>query len=632
MPGPSLVARLRELKKASRFSELWAAVAHGASELTGADQVDAVGHVLRDVPVAALAAPGGKPVPQLRVGVVSSFHAGPLANLVRARMASAGVWPQLFVGGFNEYAAEILDRDSALYASDPQLVLCLCDEEIFFEGLAPNPAPDVLERAMDEKLALLRELVVAFGQRSRATLALTTIPLSTLRYHGVLDYQNKARLARVWRAANARLLALAEEASQVVVLDLDPLLAEGRALRDERLASRAGMRMSLPLLDGIAVELTKLAGALLGRAKKCLVVDLDDTLWGGVLGDVGPEGLALGRDADGRPFLELQRAVKALREQGVVLAISSKNDEERVLDVLRHHPDMILREDDFAQVRASWEPKTENLTALAAELDIGLDSLVFFDDSSFERNHVAATLPAVTVIDVPADPALYTAALLGRGCFNVLATTEEDARRTDFYRSHAARARLERTAGSYEEFLRGLHIEIAVVAPTRLRLPRLVQLGQRTNQFNLAAQRYQAAEMEALARGGSHLLYGIEGRDRCGDYGLVGAVIIERLDADGAEQWWIRNFLLSCRVFSRGIERAVLREILARARKAMVSAVYADYVASDKNQRFKDFYRDNGFSLLRQEGTRTELRHDFGRLPEPVSWIQLSVETTEIAA
>jgi FkbH-like protein len=639
--APSLLARLRELKKANRFAELRAAIARGARDLDAVEQAEAVGHLLRDVPAAALVDAGGVPLPQLRIGVVSGFGAGPIANPLRAHMVRAGIWPSIFVGGFNEYAAELLDGGSALYAGDPELVLCLWDEQLFFEGLPASPRPDELERAVDDKLAFVRSLASAFVQRSRATLVLTTVPLSAVRHHTTIDYRTKARLSRIWREANAALLEIAEEQSQVVVLDLDPLLGEGIPLRDERLAGRAGQHLSPPLLDRVAIELTKLAAALLGRAKKCLVLDLDDTLWGGVLGDVGPEGLALGRDADGRPFLDLQRTAKALRQQGVLLAISSKNDEARVLDVLRHHPDMILRDDDFAEVRAGWEPKSESLRALAADLDLDPGAFVFLDDSAFERDQVAGALPMVGVVDVPDDPALYASALVSRGDFNVLATTAEDAQRTSFYRGHVARARLERAAGSYEQFLSGLNLEIALVPPSALRLPRLVQLGQRTNQFNLAARRYQAGDIEAMARGGRHLIYGIEGRDRCGDYGLVGAVLIDRASGGreaseggpaAGDEWWIRNFLLSCRVFSRGIERAVLREILLRARAQRAAAVFAEYVASDKNQRFKGFYEDNGFAPVLQDAARATFRHDLERLPEPVSWIQLSVETEEMAA
>ncbi|EDY49839.1 ChlD1, partial [Streptomyces clavuligerus] len=359
-------------------------------------------------------------------------------------------------------------------------------------------------------------------------------------------------------------------------------------------------------------------GGCAGAPGRVLVVDPRQTPCGTAsLGDDGPEGIAAATTYRGEAFGRFQKAVGQIGAQGVLLAVCSKNDREPVLGVLRDHPDMVLREQDFVRVNANWEPKDGNLLDIARRLNLGVDSLVFADDSPFECGLVAGSLPGVAVIRLDEEPALHVERLLADGWFDVPELTAEDRARAAQYRTDAARQDLQESAGSMEEYLAGLGVEVSFSPVREHEIARVSQVTLRTNQFNLTTERLQQAEVRALLGSPDHRVLAIRSRDRFGDNGLVGAVFVDTAREGGG--WHIDNMLLSCRVFARGIEQSCLAAVVRAARDAGAGAVYARYRPTAKNHKVRGLYPSAGFAELAEDGAgAVTFRHDLADETLPV--------------
>ncbi|GAA2077535.1 HAD-IIIC family phosphatase [Streptomyces albiaxialis] len=593
-PASTALERLRELHTTGKLAVEYPSVPGLLAELDPAGLARA-GRLLQRVPVEEIEArhPGTAPVTAALTG-----H-GTLDGLtapLTGQLARHGIPLRVTVGDHDAWLRDLRDTGSALYAEGTELALCVLDAEVVFGELpVPWRVEDVAEAAA-AKLELLGGLVERHAAHAPGTLVLNTLPLLRTHTAQLADHRSRAELGAVWREFNAGLLRLTARHPRLHVVDLDPLAAEGGPVRDTRLAAYAKVQLGEELLGRYAREIGHLVRTLRGRTKKVLVVDLDNTLWDGVLGDDGPDGIAAATTYRGEAFGAFQRVVKQLGAQGVLLAVCSKNDEEPVREVLRGHPDMTLREDDFVRVTANWQPKDGNLRDIAARLNLGIDSFVFADDSPFERGLVAENLPEVALVPLDDEPALHAERLLADGWFDVRELTAEDRLRAGQYRSDAERADLRESAGSMEEYLAGLDVRVEVSPARDHEVARLAQITLRTNQFNLTTRRLQQADVQRIREDGDALALAIRSRDRFGDNGVVGAVFAHR--ADGALH--LDNVLLSCRVFARGIEQAALGALLRHAKETGAARAYAAYRPTAKNARYRDFWTTLGFVLTEE--------------------------------
>lgn len=631
MSSRNLVRMLRSWKRngelGERFQELVTAL-----EREGEPPIlEKVGHVLKEVSSEEWAPVSMK---TCKVAVLSNFTCDSVPHYIRALGLASGIWPTVYQADFNQYIYQLIDPASELYAFAPDITLCLLDEHIVFDELPVEWGIEDVAQAAQAKLEQLEQLIQSYTQHHSGLLVLNAIPLSTERHHSVLDYKSKARLSRQWRLFNAEIMDLAARHQSVLVLDTDVLFFESGAttLRDPRLSYYAGMHLSEALLAAVSREAIHVTRSLLGMTKKCMVMDLDNTLWGGIIGDDGVHGIQLGDDVPGKVYVDFQKVIKRLSHQGVLLTINSKNEKENVLEAFRNHPDMVIREEDCVMIRANWEPKHENIRAMKQALNIGIDSFVFFDDNPFEREMVRRYAPEVTVPEMPEDPTGYVRTLLSGGWFNTIELTQEDQQRTEKYKQQAKREEYRSQSASLDAFLQGLNIEVDLLSPNAFRLPRLTQLNMRTNQFNLTTRRYNEAQMAAMAADDCFQIIGFQSRDRFGDNGIIGSVIVEKEKEAGAVTWWIRNFLMSCRVFSRGIETAVLHALLVQAKEQGVKAVFGEYIPSPKNGIVKDFYTKHGFEPAGTEGELQLFRHDLTDPGKPVDWIVLRTKQEEAVA
>jgi FkbH-like protein len=589
--------------------------------LAGIDDVldlESAGSVLGGREQREQLAAGGQFAAQ-RIALLGSSTMDPLPHLLTAALVRDGVLPEIRMAGFNQWRFQILAGAPELRDLDPRIVACLLDDGAVFEGVA-DPL-DICE--VEARCAAFPEELARWARASRETIGglvvLCTVPLGPLRRDRIVDYRNKARLDAAWHRMNAAILDLAAAEAATVVLSHAGIAEHaGATFGTERMRHVAAHVYAPEFLRSYAEELAKVARADLGRAAKCLVLDLDNTLWGGVVGDDGVGALRLGGAYPGSAHLELQALARDLMKQGVMLAVASKNDDEIAREAVAGHPEMLLDASCFVGFRANWNPKPDNVRELAAELNIGLDAMVFVDDNPVERGLMREMLPQVATVELPADPARYAAVLAARGDFNLLKVTDEDRDRTRMYQARAQRAQLESTAVSLEDYLTELDSRLTVEPAGPLNTARIAQLFGKTNQFNLTGIRYSEDEVTRRRADGTGAFFAARLTDRFGDNGLIAALAIAEA-ADGT--WSIENFVLSCRVFSRNVEEAVVGLVLRSARAQSAGAVTGRFERTAKNAKFEGFYRGLGFTATCAQDGSASYRHDLTAIPGTPRWI-----------
>ncbi|MFF7656644.1 HAD-IIIC family phosphatase [Streptomyces sp. NPDC007983] len=619
-PKDALMELHRSDELAARYSDVRGLV----TELTSSDDLAQAGRLLNRLdPEQVLRHHPDTPL--LRVTVTGHGTLVPVVPALTAELARHGILLASSLSDFDSWVFDLSDKDSALYASGADVVLCVLDPNVVLDDLtAPWRVSDV-ERVLDEKLALVRSLAATFDTAGRGILVFNTLPLTARLTGQLVDHRSRSALGAVWRRFNARLLTLGEEFGSVLTVDLDPLVTAGVPATDDRLSVYTKAHLSPALLAAYAREVAHLARGVSGRAKKCLVVDLDETVWGGVLGDDGAEGIEVADSYRGEAFRAFQSVVKQIGSQGVLVAAVSKNEAESVRTVLREHPRMTLREDDFVRIIANWLPKHENIVRLAQDLNLGVDSLVFVDDSPFECGLVRRELPDVAVVGLDRDPALHVERLLCDGWFTVREMTGEDEKRATRYRDELVRKDFLDTFSSLDDYLRELKVRVRLTA--LVDVDRVSQITLRTNQFNLTTRRLQPAEVRAWAEDPDGQVLAVHVSDRFGDSGLVGAVLTRR----EGDVLHIDNFLLSCRVFSRGVETACLSAVLGHAKMTGAQAVTATYRPTAKNTKVKDFYPRGGFAVVEGDGDIVNFRHDLADILPVPEHIHLTDELGDIA-
>ncbi|MFD0574863.1 HAD-IIIC family phosphatase [Dactylosporangium darangshiense] len=536
----------------------------------------------------------GRELRPLRVAVATTFTCDAVPAFLTIALLASGIDAEVHLTAPDQFLVELNDPSSGLARFRPDVTLCLLDEAMFWpselDGTDLPALREELHRRRDALAAALR----ALQARSAAQVLVHTVPLPQIRLRSIVAYRSRAALARLWRELNIDLLDLAEHIDGVHVLEWEALLVEHAGpFRDARRHRFAAMSWSPSAQRLYATEAARFCRAAAGMSAKCLVLDLDNTLWGGVLGDDGPEHLDVGTLYPGNAYLETQRTALALRRQGVLLAISSKNDPDLVERVFAEHPGLALRTADFSTTAVNWLSKDGNVAAIAEELGIGLDSIVFADDSRFECELVAGFLPSVNVVHLAGDPAEHAGRLVTEGHFDVLSTTDTDRQRPELYRARAERQRhrAEHPA-SAAEYLRTIGLSVSVRTADAFMLPRIRQLRLRTNQFTLLGPGAGPPDTEAADGTRDRRVLGFEATDRFGDEGLVGAVWL----AGDGRRWLIENFVMSCRVFSRGIEFAVLQDVIDRAVAASAVRLDASFRSTGRNGAAKAFLDEAGFA------------------------------------
>jgi len=442
------------------------------------------------------------------------------------------------------------------------------------------------------------ELIVKAASAYRTVFVPTWTQPSYERGLGLIDLRDGG-VARALHAMNHRLFEKLAAAGNVYVLDAERWMVRvGKNAQPPKSWYIGKVPFHAEVFAEAARDIHAALGAKAGRARKLLVLDLDDTMWGGIVGDVGWENLRLGgHDGTGEAFVDFQRAVKGLTRRGIVLAVVSKNEEATALEAIRKHPEMVLREEDLVAWRINWKDKAQNILEIVKELNLGLQSVVFIDDNPVERARVREALPEVLVPEWPEDKHLYRSALAGLRCFDVPSLTKEDIERTALYAAERKRDQLQASVGSIDEWLLGLGIRVVAEPLAPHNVQRTVQLLNKTNQMNLSTRRLTESELTEWAGAPHRKLWAVSVSDRFGDAGLTGIVSVE---VEGAKAS-IVDFVLSCRVMGRKVESTMVHVAVEHARAARAARVEARFQKTSKNKPCLDFWKDSGFRAEGEE-------------------------------
>lgn len=546
------------------------------------------------------APPSALPGTPVRLAVLGSSTLTHLLAAIRVAGLRRGIWLETYENSYGQYFQELMDPNSDLYSFAPTAVLLAFDAHHVTQGvnagLAAEDATAMAEEALDR---IRRCWAMARAACNGPVLQQTIVNV----FPSILG-NNEHRLPGSRRHMVDRLNRLIRDAAVIDGVDIvavdDRVSLDGlSAWFDAMLWHRSKQEISLGAAPFFGDLVGRVLAARQGRSFKCLVLDLDNTIWGGVIGDDGLNGIILGQgSALGEGFAGVQDYARELNRRGIILAVASKNDEATAIEPFEKHPEMILAREDIAAFRADWNDKAGNIKAIAAELNIGLDSIVFLDDNPFERALVRQELPSIAVPEVPDDPALVPQVLADAGYFEAVAVTVEDWERARQYQDNRERETLKATATDLDSYLRGLGMQMVWRTFDEVGLSRVTQLINKTNQFNLTTRRYTEAEVKSVMDDPGAFGLQIRLIDRFGDNGII-AIVIGRLEADG-KTVRIDTWLMSCRVLGRCVEPTTLNLVAAQAKRLGASCLIGEYFPTNKNAMVADHYRGLGFDTLDQ--------------------------------
>ncbi len=560
-----------------------------------------------------------------RLGVVSNATMDLMIPSMFTAAIRNGVYLEVINTDFGQVAQEAFDTDSKLNQSNLDAVLLALDYHAYTEFSGGfNPVGD--ESPSHKAFLYLQQIRSAFSQNGGMPCITQTLACPSYELAGNFDAQHDGILRRSLTEFNRALIEDIQNSADVL-FDIAALvnMVGSNQWFDERQWVMSRVPMANAFVPLYTEYLAKLIAALRGKSKKCLVLDLDNTLWGGVIGDDGLEGIHIGQGHPvGESFLAIQQWVKSLKALGVILAVCSKNEREIALEVFRKHPGMILKDDDFAVFVANWEDKASNIGEIAEILNIGQDAIVFVDDNPAEREIVRARLPAISVPELPKDPSQFIRVLCAARYFEKIDFTTDDAQRNAQYMSNIQRRATQKTAANLTDYLTSLEMQIRFAPFNEMGRKRITQLINKTNQFNLTTRRYTEAEVLQFEEAADqYVTLQVHLQDKFGDNGMI-SVVICRIDG---ECWEIDTWLMSCRVIKRQVEDAVCDELVALARTHGICRLRGLYRPTERNSLVKTHYQQLGFELIDSDETQEvwELTVDHYQSKSPPIQVQQSL-------
>ncbi|HUC79690.1 MAG TPA: HAD-IIIC family phosphatase [Flavisolibacter sp.] len=502
---------------------------------------------------------------------------------------------QIYEAEYDQIEQQVFDTDSELYSTNQEAVIISKSSHKLLDEFYVTSLEDRNSFA-ERKFAHLKNMFFVLQNATKATLIHTNFQELNDQVFGSFASNVSHSFLYQVRKLNLLLMEEAQARQGFFICDVQSLTTEHglQHVLDQKHLVKADLIWSLEFLPLLAKNMVGLIEACKGRLKKCLVLDLDNTLWGGVIGDDGLEGIQLGDFGIGKAFTRFQKWIKQLKQRGIIICICSKNNEAIAKEVFEKHPDSILKLEDIAVFAANWNNKVDNLHFIKNTLNIGFDAMVFVDDNPFERNMVKEAIPELDVPEMPEDPVDYLPFLQALNLFETVSYTEEDSLRTQLYRQEAERVSYQQVYKNENDFLDSLQMTAAVSTLNSFSLPRAAQLSQRSNQFNLRTVRYTETELEAIAASLNYSALVVSLQDRFGDYGLISFIVLKKISS---AELFIESWMMSCRVLKRGVEHFVLNQIVAVAKKLNCQTIVGEYIPTPKNELVKDHYAKLGFRL-----------------------------------
>ena len=548
--------------------------------------------------------------PSLKVALLGDTATQLLVTSIKGEAIDRNIALDIYEGEYNQVERQLLDPTSDLYQFDASIVIIFQSTHKLCEHHSLLPA---------EKQELVAEERLSFLASICENPAFTDKKIIYFNYPEIEDtvfgsYANKVEASFSFqvRKLNYELMLLSKQYPNLFVCDIAGLqnLFGRQFMFSPNVYMSTEMVLSVNALPYVASRVVDIIGAIKGQFKKCLILDLDNTVWGGVIGDDGLEGIELGHGLGiGKAFTEFQMWVKKLKQRGIIICVASKNNEDTAKEPFERHPDMVLKLDDIAVFMANWETKVDNIRAIQGILNIAFDSMVFLDDNPFERNMVRENIPGITVPELPEDPGKYLEYLYSLNLFETASYSQADKDRTKQYQVEAKRVSLAKTFTNEADFLKSLDMVSTVSGFTKFNTPRVAQLSQRSNQFNLRTIRYTEADITSMAENPDVIDLSFTLEDKFGDNGLIAVIIMKKQDD---ETLFVDTWFMSCRVLKRGMENFTLNTMVKCAKKKGYKRIIGEYLPTPKNKMVERHYPNLGFvpSEAASEGAKYVLDVD----------------------
>lgn len=534
---------------------------------------------------------------KIRIALLGSFTLNGLAETLEVMCAEKKIQCTTFVAGYNQYNQEILNTESNLYKFLPDVSFLLIDSrtilgDLFYytHSISKKERKKFVDKIIDE----IQKLTQAFNEKTNSKLIISNFTIPTFSPYGIVETKTDYGQHQMITELNNKLASSFSNSNSIFIYDFNNFVSKHgeKNVFDDKQFLFGDMKISLDHIPYLANDLLSYIIGYLGISKKCIVLDLDNTLWGGIVGEDSFNGIKLGPDPPGNAYMEFQRVLLSLHQRGIILAINSKNNYEDAIRVIKDHPYMILHEDHFASLRINWNDKISNMKEIANELNIGLDSIVFLDDDPVNREYMKINLSQVLTVDLPEDPSQYAATVKNMNEFSILNITPEDRQRGKMYTEQRKRNELEKSMPDLESFLKQLDLKISIKNANEFTIPRISQLTLKTNQFNLTTKRYQETDIKKFSQDQNYMVGCAQVKDKFGDNGITGVFIVHK---ENPKEWFIDTFLLSCRVMGREVEKGILGYILNKAKENGIERIKAQFIPSQKNKPIEDFLPSCGF-------------------------------------
>ncbi len=535
---------------------------------------------------------------KIKIGILGNSTVNGYEETIRVKCYQKKISCRTYNADYNQYNQEILKNNSKFYQFGPDITFLILDTrhvlgELFFSPYSVTESEKnvFIKNKIEEIINLIKTII----NNSKSHVIFTDLQIPIYSPYGINEQKQEFGLKQIVKNINEKIKLEFKNEELFSMLDFNEFIqkyGEENIFNYKQYFS-GDIKISIEFIPKFIDEFMKFVTAITGSSKKCIVLDLDNTLWGGIIGEDGFDKIKLGDDAVGKSFVEFQKRLLALNQRGIILAINSKNNFEDAMKVIEEHPNMILRKENFSCVKINWNDKVTNLREIAKELNIGVDSLVFFDDDQMNRELVKEHLSDVLVVDLPTDSSIYPKILTEMNVFESIKITDEDLKRRDMYSQQEKRIEFENKVGDFDEFLKQMNIEVKINEADNFTIPRISQLTLKTNQFNLTTKRYKEDEIILFSKDQNKIIECAEVKDKFGNNGITGVYIIEK----GKNEWIIDTFLLSCRIIGRGVENCMLSQIIEKARKEKIKTIKGKFIPTQKNKPAEKFYEDFGFSL-----------------------------------
>ena len=535
-------------------------------------------------------------VPKVKVALLGDTATQLLVTAVKGEAVDRGFSLDIYEGEYNQVERQLMDPTSELYEYDAEITIIFQSTHKLGEYHS-SLSIEQQERLADDRLSFISSLCESSAFANKKIIYFNYPEIEDTVFG---SYANKvvSSFSYQVRKLNYELMNLSRQYPNLFICDIAGLQnVFGRCFMfAPNVYMTTEMVLSVNALPYVASRVVDIISAIRGQFKKCLILDLDNTVWGGVIGDDGLEGIELGHGLGiGKAFTEFQMWVKKLKQRGIIICVASKNNEETAKEPFEKHPDMVLKLDDIAVFQANWETKVDNIRTIQSILNIGFDSMVFLDDNPFERNIIRENIPGITVPELPDDPAMYLEYLYSLNLFETASYSNADKDRTKQYQVEAKRVSLSKTFTNEADFLKSLNMVSTVSGFTKFNTPRVAQLSQRSNQFNLRTVRYTETDIESMAKDPDVIDLSFTLEDKFGDNGLIAVVIMKKLDD---ETLFVDTWFMSCRVLKRGMENFTLNTMVEYAKAKGYKKIIGEYIPTPKNKMVEQHYPNLGFSAI----------------------------------